>query len=318
MKNTKNSKSTISLGQIGDNEIKLLKIFKAVVDCGGFSAAETVLNISRPAISAYIAKLEKRINLILCSRGRAGFQLTEEGAIVYKQTKRLLELIDNFRNEIYNINTYPTGKLKIALSDTLSLDPRCQIPKIITTFSKNAPDVELCMEVEHMSDIEQQVWNEKVDIGFIPYHHEIEGLNYIYLFTDHHYLYCGENSPLYNLPEAEINDEIINGFRLAHAGVKPHEEIYNQISNMNLGGSAYFYEARIAMALSGNYICFLPEQVAKPYVDSKELKAIATNNRYFSLGVAVVSKKSHNNKAKELFFEAIQETLANTLEKAPY
>ena len=46
-----------SLGQISDFEIKLLRVFKAVVDCGGFSAAETTLNISRPTISTHIANL---------------------------------------------------------------------------------------------------------------------------------------------------------------------------------------------------------------------------------------------------------------------
>ena len=46
---------TFSIGQLGDYEIKQLKIFKTVVECGGFAAAETRLNISRPTISIHIA-----------------------------------------------------------------------------------------------------------------------------------------------------------------------------------------------------------------------------------------------------------------------
>ena len=72
-----------ALGQISDIELKQLRVFKAVVDCGGFAAAETTLNISRPNISNHIANLETRINLVLCKRGRAGFALTKEGAVVY-------------------------------------------------------------------------------------------------------------------------------------------------------------------------------------------------------------------------------------------
>ena len=34
------SAKNYSLGQVGDYEIKQLKVFKTVVDCGGFSAAE--------------------------------------------------------------------------------------------------------------------------------------------------------------------------------------------------------------------------------------------------------------------------------------
>lgn len=33
------SVSLIELGQVGDYEIRLLKVFKSVVECGGFSAA---------------------------------------------------------------------------------------------------------------------------------------------------------------------------------------------------------------------------------------------------------------------------------------
>ncbi|MEC8902149.1 MAG: LysR family transcriptional regulator, partial [Pseudomonadota bacterium] len=34
-----------SLGQMSDYEIRLIRIFKTVVECGGFTAAETTLGI---------------------------------------------------------------------------------------------------------------------------------------------------------------------------------------------------------------------------------------------------------------------------------
>ncbi|MCB1862544.1 MAG: LysR family transcriptional regulator, partial [Gammaproteobacteria bacterium] len=50
--------SNAFLGQMGDYEIKQLKVFKTIVECGGFAAAETRLNISRSTISNHIANLE--------------------------------------------------------------------------------------------------------------------------------------------------------------------------------------------------------------------------------------------------------------------
>ena len=88
--------SLIELGQVGDYEIRLLKVFKTVVECGGFSAAETVLNISRSAISVHMANLEHRLKLKLCSRGRSGFSLTEEGAIIYESVRRLFSQLEDF------------------------------------------------------------------------------------------------------------------------------------------------------------------------------------------------------------------------------
>ena len=105
-----------SLGQVGDYEIKQLKVFKTVVDCGGFSAAETSLNIGRSTISLHISNLEARLNLVLCKRGRGGFSLTEEGVIIYKMTENLLESLDAFRTTVNNLNASLTGKLRLALS----------------------------------------------------------------------------------------------------------------------------------------------------------------------------------------------------------
>ena len=52
---------TVKLGQVADYEIRLLKVFKAVVECGGFAAAETELNIGRSTISTHVANLEQRL-----------------------------------------------------------------------------------------------------------------------------------------------------------------------------------------------------------------------------------------------------------------
>ncbi|BBI71815.2 hypothetical protein HAALTHF_16320n [Vreelandella aquamarina] len=49
-----------SLGQMSDYEIRLIRIFKTVVECGGFTAAETTLGISRSAISQHMNDLEGR------------------------------------------------------------------------------------------------------------------------------------------------------------------------------------------------------------------------------------------------------------------
>lgn len=297
-----------SLVQVSDFELKQLRVFKSVVDCGGFAAAETTLNISRPTISIHIANLETRLNLILCKRGRGGFSLTEEGAIVYEQTNKLLEHLDGFRNTVNNLSSSPTGQLKVALSDTLSLDPRTRLPQIIKQFTEQAPDVELFIDTSSMSEIEGKVLNDKLDIGFIPYHRKLEGLTYVHLFTENNYLYCGQDHSLFNLSEAQLTEDLINDARLVHAGLKPHEEVYNNLCYMRLAGVSYFYESRIAMILSGHYIGFLPEAVAKPYVEQGQLKQIAMSNKVFPLGMAVVCKKSiHQNRAKELFMQTIEQ-----------
>ena len=83
------SRRSDPLAQVSDFDIRLLRLFRSVVECGGFSAAESVLGIGRSAISQQMSDLEQRLGLRLCQRGRAGFALTEEGREVYQSSLQL-------------------------------------------------------------------------------------------------------------------------------------------------------------------------------------------------------------------------------------
>ena len=94
------AKALQSMGQVGDYEIRLLRVFKTVVECGGFSAAEVELNISRSTISVHMSNLEARLKLKLCQRGRSGFALTEEGLTIYNATRQLFSRLAEFRSTV--------------------------------------------------------------------------------------------------------------------------------------------------------------------------------------------------------------------------
>jgi len=297
-----------SLGQVGDYEIKQLKVFKTVVDCGGFSAAETALNIGRSTISLHISSLEARLNLILCKRGRAGFSLTEEGAVVYAMTEKLLDSLEGFRTTVNNLNSSLTGEMRVVLSDAVSLDPRSHLPALLKQFGGQAPEVKITIDVASMATIERLVLNDGADIGFIPYHRQLDGLNYIHLYSDRCRLYCSSDNPLARLPAAELTDELIDQFGTVHAGLKPHEGVDRQLSRLRLTATAYYYEVRLAMILTGNYIGFIPEAYAEPYVQQGAIQALAPDTRHYSLGVAAICKKTATpNKPRDLFLSIIRE-----------
>ena len=79
MTSTSKPKSRAMLAPIGDMDLRLLRVFRAVVDCGGMAAAELELNIGTSTVSRHVKDLETRLGLTLCRRGRAGFALTPEG-----------------------------------------------------------------------------------------------------------------------------------------------------------------------------------------------------------------------------------------------
>ena len=91
------------LGQLADTDLRLLRVFKSVVDCGGMASAELELNIAMSTISRHVKDLETRLGLVLCRRGRGGFALTPEGQQVYAATEHLLAATEAFRGHLYDI-----------------------------------------------------------------------------------------------------------------------------------------------------------------------------------------------------------------------
>ncbi|MGB1237119.1 MAG: LysR family transcriptional regulator, partial [Pseudomonadales bacterium] len=110
-------------GQIADVDLKLLRVFKAVVEAGGFSAAEVELNVGRSAISRFIADLEARLDMRLCQRGRSGFALTERGAQVYSATLELVQDLEKFRANVNSAHSRLVGEIVVGLTDNMLSAP---------------------------------------------------------------------------------------------------------------------------------------------------------------------------------------------------
>ncbi|MEJ6122906.1 LysR family transcriptional regulator [Vibrio sp. 2-Bac 85] len=302
------TKISFPVGQVGDYEIKQLKIFKTVADCGGFSAAETELNISRSTISIHISNLESRLHLTLCRRGRGGFSLSEEGQVVYDATVILLAGLEHFRNIINGLDDNLSGSLTILFSDTISLDQRADIPTVFRHFSEVASDVYLTSEVAKMAEIERQVLSEEADIGFIPYHRSLDGLEYQAIFTDNCYLYCSNECSLFSMFDDEISDDIINAFPVVYAGMKSQENVNGHLLNMNVKATAYNYDSRLALLLSGRYIGFLPESYAQSYVDAGKLKCLVKDQRFYRSKIMAITKKTSTvNRIRSLFIKTLSD-----------
>ena len=73
------------LMRLDDVDLRLLRVFKAVADCGGMASAELELDLAMSTISRHVKELETRLGLVLCRRGRAGFALTPEATALRRR-----------------------------------------------------------------------------------------------------------------------------------------------------------------------------------------------------------------------------------------
>src|SRR5450830_28037 len=87
------------LSNVFDLDIRLIRVFLAVVDSHGVSAAQSRLNVGQSTISAQLGVLETRLGFRLCERGRAGFKLTAKGEKFADSARRMIEALSEFGME---------------------------------------------------------------------------------------------------------------------------------------------------------------------------------------------------------------------------
>ena len=250
------------LGQVSDTEIRLLRIFCIVVECGGLSAAELELNIGRSTVSRHIKDLEERLDLVLCRRGRAGFALTSDGERIYQGAQKLFASMEAFRHDVGDMHAELSGTLALGLFDKTVTNSAAQIPMAIRHFRKQAPEVMIDVMVGAINSIESAVINGRLHVGIVPDHRRSEALTYTHLFNEEMYLFCGQRHPLYEMDHSQLTLEDLQDFD--YAGLAYHSPNMEATHRFGLQRKATVtdQEAVLTLVLSGCYIGYLPHHYA--------------------------------------------------------
>lgn len=307
-------KNRALLGQISDMDLRLLRVFKAVVECGGMAAAELELNIGTSTVSRHIKDLETRLGMVLCRRGRGGFMLTDEGHAIYEQTLRLLASVEAFRNSVDEIHLRMGGELQVAVFDKTATNPSARIAEAIALFSDRAPDVSLNMRVASINAIERGVIDGSVHVGIIPTHRESRSLVYTNLFDETMLLYCGSKHPLYGRDHAALSWDDLHSYHFAGLGYhSPNMELSHraQLARKATGSDQ---EAIATLILSGRYLGFLPDHYAASFEQQGLMQAIAPAQFFYLCHfVSLLRRSPQPSRSSQLF----QQCLADAHARSP-
>ena len=262
------------LGQLSDMDLRLLKVFKSVVDCGGMAAAELELNIGTSTVSRHVKDLETRLGLVLCRRGRAGFALTAEGQRVYDETLRLLASVDAFRGSIDDIHNRMGGQLEVAVFDKTATNPKARIGEAIARFTEIAPEVSLALHVGSINAIEQGVLEGNFQIGIIPAHRASQSLVYADLFDETMLLYCGRGHPLFDSSHAKLTWAKLGEHHFAGLGYHSPIMALSHRARLSRKATGFDQEAIATLFLSGRFLGFLPDHYAQVFEQRGLMKPV--------------------------------------------
>ena len=297
-----------TLGQLSDLDIRLLRVVKTGVECGGMTAAELELNIAGSTISRHIKDLETRLGLTLCRRGRAGFAVTAEGDRIYQETLRLLTAIDGFRAGVDDIHQRMGGQLAIAIFDKTASNAQCKISEAIALFSARAPEVALELHVAPLNAIEQGVIDGQFQVGIIPAHRASDSLAYHELFGETMLLYCAPGHRWFTgLSTPPVWDDLRTTLFAGLGYHSPNMELSHQF-RVPRKATGFDQESIATLILSGKYVGFLPDHYAEAFVRSGRMRAI--NPMLFTYPtrfVAILRRSPQASRVTQVFVDCLLE-----------
>jgi DNA-binding transcriptional LysR family regulator len=294
------------LGNVTDNDLRLLRVFRAVVACGGFAAAELELNINRSTISRHIKDLEIRLGVTLCRRGRAGFALTSEGEQVYASAQKMMGAMEDFQHEVDELHQRLTGSLAIAIFDKTATNPQCHINQAFARFDDQAPEVQPEIHVEPINAIERGVMEGRFHLGIIPNHRPSTSLDYYKLFEEQMYLYCATGHPLFNTTPADLTAAAVRESKYVGIGYhSPNMEITRELGQQR-HATAYDQEAVVHLVLSGKYVGYLPEHYAQDFVSKGVMRPLLPQTfQYVCEFSAIVRHSPPPNRIVQTLLDAL-------------
>jgi len=296
-------------GQLSDIDLRMLRIFRTVVECGGFSAAEVELNISRAAISIAMSDLEKRLDFRLCQRGRSGFSMTEEGEKIYDYTLQLLSSIEDFKTQINTLHTQLIGELNIGITDNMVTIPQMRITRALSALKQRGPEVVINIRMMPPNEIESALLDGRLHVGVVPELRSLPGLNYYPLYEEQSLLYCSQKHPLFELADQDLSDEELTEYDAVIPAYAQSVENKQLQTLLKASATSTDREGTAFLILSDHYIGFLPTHFAERWVKEGKLAAIQPEKRFFHTRFTTITRKgARPNLILEAYMEEIEKT----------
>lgn len=295
-----------SFPHLPDIDLKLLRVFNAIVENGGFSPAQYDLNMSLPAISSAMTHLEGRLGFKLCERGRGGFQLTEGGVVVHRELRKLLASIDAFQDGVHSFKGEMHGQIAIAVDDAIITNFRCPLHKIIRHFVRAAPDLDLAVTIMSPPDMEKALLENRLNIAIGPFREISNALDSRLVYEETQLLCCGTGHPAFGLTDRQqIDDAIADS---DYAARSYNDESFNLDDTKFIKSlSTSNMEALLALILTGRFVGYLPRHFCESWVERGEIWALQPEFYSYSVPIVVVHKRNHNDPRVRLFLDSLEE-----------
>ncbi|MDD6222567.1 MAG: LysR family transcriptional regulator [Lachnospiraceae bacterium] len=281
-------------------DIRQLKYFLAIADCGGITAASKVLNISEPPLSKQLKNLEDELNTKLFLRKKGTMKLTREGRLLYQHAKALNADFDNIARIFQEIHHGIAGTLRIGCINSAAI---IFLPEFMKKYLADRPKINLHMHEENSSSLCALLDSGKIELAIVkePFDHSLYDSIAIdaLMCEEKDYLIAAALPDVFPLPDDQLPFADLKKYPLItqyiHAPVikKNCQEkgFYPRIICSNNS-----VESCLSWAMAGLGVCIIPKSTLRlkmRFPELVNLKSVPLTDPLLESGTALIWRRDH-------------------------
>ncbi len=248
-----------------------LGMLDAIQRTGSMAAAARELGLVPSAVTYRVRQVEDALDVLLFDRSSRQAKLTEAGKELLREGNRLLNELDAIANRVKRVATGWEPQLTLAVDSIIS---RGTVMELCAAFFALKPPTRLKIREEALSGTLQALTSGQADLAigvalepgaYSNLHSKVLGTTqFIYAVAPHH-------------PLAKAEEPITNDMMLAHRVVAVADSVQRGggVTIGLLGGQDVFTVpgmlAKLDAQMRGLGAGFLPEYLARPYLDAGRL-----------------------------------------------
>lgn len=288
-------------------DLRLLRVFRAVVRHKGFAAAQDELGLSPATISNHVGRLEQRFGIRLCERGRKGFSLTADGGRILDAAEALLRSVENFTSIVGSVKGELSGTVHLGMVDAMHTNRDVQLDKAIAAFVKAAPRVHLHVEIASPQELLQRLVDGRYGAILTPIEAHHPSIVALPLYREEQRLYCGRGHPLFGtrkgLSLATVREYPYVSRSYMLEAVQSHDEGFDHRATTS------HMEAITILILSGQFLGYLPTHFAKSFVATGQMRSLLDRKLAYFDTFHLAVRRDERNRATLMLTEFLVETL---------
>lgn len=158
--------------------LQQLRLFESVARNNSFTQAAKEMELSQPAVSSQIKRLEKELGLPVFEQVGKKIYLTHAGHMLYKASQDILARVLRLRENIDELKGSAQGPLQIGVITT----SKYFMPHLLGEFLKRYPDIKPTLKFNNRAEVMLRLLNNEDDfvvLGQLPDNPNLESYRFL-------------------------------------------------------------------------------------------------------------------------------------------